>query len=59
MTAAAAAAAEYSNILSKKNKHRHIVQGCCCSICGKKLKFSEVSEYPLACWKCMIANADF
>jgi hypothetical protein len=38
-----------------KSKQRSIYY---CSICGKKLRFSGRSEYSLACWECMIVNAD-
>ena len=32
---------------------------CCrCSICGKKLKFDRINEYPLSCCNCMVVNAD-
>jgi hypothetical protein len=57
---ASAAAANSKILLLKKNneKQRHIVVGCYCSICGKKLKFARTTENPLSCWQCMIINAD-
>jgi hypothetical protein len=42
---------------NKEKKKQHIV-GCCCSICGKKLKFARTSKYALTCWQCMIVNMD-
>ena len=55
------AAAADSKILLKTitKKNQQPTLSCCCSICGKKLRFlSKTSEYPLTCWKCMIVNEE-
>ena len=54
----AAAAANSKIFLSIKKQKRQIARHCCCSICGKKLKFARTSENPLIFWQCMIVNAD-
>jgi hypothetical protein len=52
-----AAAANSSILLRiKRKKQKQAVVGRCCSICGKKLKFTGTSEYLLICWKCLIVS---
>ena len=48
-------------LLNNKNREKqwHTILGrCCCSLCGNKLRFSGISEYPLTCWQCMILDVD-
>ena len=48
------------SVLEKKKQLQINDHSCYyhCSICGKGLKFTRISDYPLACWQCMIVNAD-
>jgi hypothetical protein len=45
-------------LLLKTTVNQLLDSTSCCSICGKKLKFSRTSENPLACWQCMVVNVD-
>jgi hypothetical protein len=43
------------NAVNKQNKQNQLKH---CSICGKKLNFTGISETPLVCWKCMMVDVD-
>lgn len=51
----------YRKILWRATKKKQLDIRHCCSICGKKLKFTSsitTSQFPLSCWQCMIINMD-
>jgi hypothetical protein len=53
--------ATYTKILLKTIKKKQLEIRPCCSICGKKIKFTisiTTSQFPLSCWQCMIINTD-
>lgn len=50
-----------TKILLGTTKKKQLDIRRCCSICGKKLKFTSsitTSQFPLSCWQCMIINMD-
>jgi hypothetical protein len=55
-----ATAADKKILLNNRNREKQRSVFYCCSVCGKKLKFSSQgrSEYSLSCWQCMVVNAD-
>ncbi len=37
-----------------KNKQSSVL--CRCAICGKRMKFSRIREFPLVCWSCIVID---
>jgi len=47
-----------SKIFLTIRKYKQQTQINRCGVCGIKLDFDRISDYPLTCWNCMILNVD-